>query len=154
VQRRRDRELAEMIGATPDEIRTRAPRSSSAGIPTKDDLESPPPSLKPEPSAARPAFERGDAPAAISTPDFGPLDRQLDAEMDGTDQRFRRNFSAVMVKAVAIWQFDVDRIAEAYAADYDQAIRPHIDEMARWCERVRAARRDASGLRLVNGGAQ
>lgn len=38
AQRRRERELAEMVGATPDELRNRAPRSTTAGIPTKDDL--------------------------------------------------------------------------------------------------------------------
>jgi hypothetical protein len=39
AQRRRERELAEMVGATPDEVRDRAPRSTSTGIPTKVDHE-------------------------------------------------------------------------------------------------------------------
>lgn len=93
-------------------------------------------------------------PEAAPMPDFAPLHRQLDAEMEGTDQRFRRNFSAALAKADDIWQFEVDRIAEAYAGDYEQAIRPFLDEMGRWCDRVRAARRQTSGLRLVNGGTQ
>jgi hypothetical protein len=84
-------------------------------------------------------------------PDFTPLDRQLDAEMEGTAQRFRNNFSTIVCRADDLWQFDVDRIAEVYAADFDQAVRPFLDEMTRWCDRVRSARRDASGLRLVNG---
>jgi hypothetical protein len=39
AQRRRDYELAEMVGATPDEIRNRASRSTSTGIPAKVDVE-------------------------------------------------------------------------------------------------------------------
>lgn len=87
-------------------------------------------------------------------PNFADLDDQLNAEMEGTDQRFRRNFSSALVKAVAIWQFDIDRIAQAYATDYEQAIRPHLDEMERWCARVREARRQATALRVVPGGAR
>lgn len=102
----------------------------------------------------RPATQSKPETPATPTSDFTPLDRQLDAEMEGTDQRFRRNFSAALAKSDDIWQFDVDRIAEAYAGDYEQAIRPFLDEMGRWCDRVRAARRQASGLRLVNGGTQ
>lgn len=38
AMRRRDYELAEMVGATPDELRDRTDRSSSTGIPVKDDV--------------------------------------------------------------------------------------------------------------------
>lgn len=114
-----------------------------------------------KPRAVEPSQPKPEIPAAdlVDKPeppasDFGPLDRQLDAEMEGTDQRFRRNFSAALAKADDIWQFEVDRIAQAYAGDYEQAIRPFLDEMARWCDRVRNARRQASGLRVVNGGAR
>lgn len=110
----------------------------------------------PEQSPAQtPAMEdSADVPTHTDAPYFADLDAQLDAEMEGTDQRFRRNFSSAIVKAVAIWQFDVDRIAQAYAGDFDREILPHLDEMERWCNRVRAARKNASGLRLVNGGAR
>lgn len=87
-------------------------------------------------------------------PDFSDLDRQLDAQMEGTDQRFRRNFSAALVKAIAIWQFDEGRIAQAYAADFDQEIVPTLEQMEQWCTRVRAARHGKSGLRVVKGGAK
>jgi hypothetical protein len=100
----------------------------------------------------RPATQPNPIPKdETSVPDFTPLDRQLDAEMEGTAQRFRNNFSTIVCRADDLWQFDVDRIAEVYAVDFDQAVRPFLDEMTRWCDRVRSARRDASGLRLVNG---
>lgn len=102
----------------------------------------------PSQSKPEPKDEPKDEP---SVPDFTPLDRQLDAQMEGTTQRFRNNFSTIVCRADDLWQFDVDRIAEVYASDFDQAVRPFLDEMTRWCDRVRAARRDASGLRLVNG---
>lgn len=43
AQRRREYELAEMVGATPDEIRDRSERSTSVGIPAKVDLPAPDP---------------------------------------------------------------------------------------------------------------
>lgn len=49
--RRRERELAEFVGATHDEIRNRSPRSSLVGIPTKDDL-------PPDPLASIPEAQR------------------------------------------------------------------------------------------------
>lgn len=115
--------------------------------------EGPAPAADSDPTS--PAMEdSADVPTTTEAPDYADLDAQLDAEMEGTDQRFRRNFSSAVVKAVAIWQFDVTRIAQAYAADFDREILPHLDEMERWCARVRAARKSASGLRLVKGDAR
>lgn len=101
-----------------------------------------------EPAAGHPP-----APAA-STPDGPPSDAdlhaELDAEMAGTAVRFRAQFSAAVARADDVWQFDVDRIAEVYAADFDQELAPFIGEMRAWCDRVeRTHRRLNSGLRVV-----
>lgn len=94
----------------------------------------------------------GDPPAGEGVADHAALDASLDAAMEGTASRFRRNFSSAIAKADDVWQFDVDRIAEVYAADYDRAIRPFLEEMTAWCERVaQAAKRQRSGLRIVGG---
>lgn len=79
------------------------------------------------------------------------LDAQLDAAMEGTPQRFRRNFSAAVARSDDVWQFDPERIAEVYAGDFSQAVRPFLEEMTRWCEAVAAAHRRKSGLRVVGG---
>jgi hypothetical protein len=81
------------------------------------------------------------------------LDDELDAEMEGTVTRFRKNFSAVLARSDDIWQFEPERVAEVYAVEFDHAIRPFLQEMNRWCEQVAAAhRRQSSGLRVVTGG--
>lgn len=83
------------------------------------------------------------------------MDAQLDAEMEGTATRFRRNFSTVLARSDDVWQFDPERVAEVYAAEFDQAIRPFLQEMNRWCEQVSTAhRRRSSGLRVVSGGSR
>lgn len=80
-------------------------------------------------------------------------DAELDAVMAETVTRFRANFASAIAKADDVWQFDVDRLVEVYAADYDRAIRPFLQEMTVWCQRVEAAHRRAhSGLRVVGGG--
>lgn len=82
-------------------------------------------------------------------------DAELDAQMAETAARFRRNFSAALARADDVWQFDVDRIAELYSADFDRDLRPWLEEMERWCERVTdSIRRHRSGLRVVQGGAR
>jgi hypothetical protein len=50
AQRRREGELAQLVGATADEIRNRSPRSTSTGIPTRVDLERPQPPVDPLPA--------------------------------------------------------------------------------------------------------
>jgi hypothetical protein len=78
------------------------------------------------------------------------LDAELDAEMEGTDVRFRRNFGSAMAKADDLWQFDIDRIADLYAATYDTDIRPWVQQMATWCEQVeRACKQRRNGLRAI-----
>jgi hypothetical protein len=80
-------------------------------------------------------------------------DDELDNAMDGTATRFRRNFSGALASSTALWNFDPERIAEVYGADFDHSVRAVLDQMAAWTEKVYAARRrSASGLRLVSGG--
>jgi hypothetical protein len=73
--------------------------------------------------------------------------------MEETAARFRRNFSAALARADDVWQFDVDRIAELYAASFERDLSPWLTEMERWCQRVNESiRRHRSGLRVVQGG--
>jgi hypothetical protein len=74
---------------------------------------------------------------------------ELDAEMSGTAVRFRRNFSAALARADDVWQFDIDRIAELYAADFDRDLGPWLTEMEQWCQHVSDVVRRKSGLRAV-----
>lgn len=110
----------------------------------------------------RPSAGEAESAAAFPLPPTQPdphaeddarRDAELAAELAGTAARFRANFSTTVARADDLWQFDVDRIVEVYATDYDRAVRPFLDEMTRWIERVeQARRRQTSGLRLVNGG--
>jgi len=78
---------------------------------------------------------------------------ELDAQMEETAARFRRNFSAALARADDVWQFDVDRIAELYAASFERDLSPWLTEMERWCQRVNESiRHHRSGLRVVQGG--
>lgn len=80
-------------------------------------------------------------------------DEELDSVMADTATRFRRNFSSALAGSTALWNFEPDRIAEVYGADFDHSVRAVLDQMAAWTEKVYAARRrTASGLRLVAGG--
>lgn len=80
-------------------------------------------------------------------------DQELEAEQEGTDTRFRLNFARAMARADDVWQFDRDRIGQVYAADFETALRPWLDEMNSWCFRVTGAvNKHRSGLRIVEGG--
>lgn len=90
------------------------------------------------------------APASAPAPSDADLHAELDAEMAGTAVRFRAQFSAAVAKADDVWQFDVERVAEVYAGDFDREIGPFLAEMRAWCDRVeRTHRRLNSGLRVV-----
>lgn len=105
-----------------------------------------PPQVPESPVADAPLFE--DEEAADRR-----RDDELDNAMDGTATRFRRNFSGALANSTALWNFDPERIAEVYGADFDHSVRAVLDQMAAWTEKVYAARRrSASGLRLVSGG--
>lgn len=102
-------------------------------------------------------FQRATPPTTAETVDHSEGDARRDAELDAlmedTAVRFRRNFGHCLAQADDLWQFDPDRIADVYASDFDRAIRPFLEEMTGWCERVTAAyRRSRTGLRVVNGG--
>lgn len=93
-----------------------------------------------------------EAEAALAEAD-ARREAELDAEMNETAARFRRNFSAALARADDVWQFDVERIAELYSADFERDLRPWLAEMERWCQRVSdTVRRSRSGLRVVQGG--
>jgi hypothetical protein len=106
----------------------------------------------------RPASRPASTPPPIRTPhphaeEDARRDQELEAEMEGTDTRFRLNFARAMARADDVWQFDLDRIGELYAADFDTALRPWLEEMTSWCEHVTgAARQHRNGLRIVEGG--
>lgn len=112
-----------------------------------------PPAPTPPADATSPAPAGGTPTAETDDEADARRDAQLDAELADTAVRFRRNFSAALAAATKLWSFDVDRIAEVYATDWDAAMgRGFIDEMRRWCDRVEAARRDRTRLRIVDGG--
>lgn len=114
----------------------------------------PAPTPPPRPSAP-PAEPMFDDPEIVDAEivDDARREAELEAAMEGTDTRFRRNFSAALTRSDDVWQFDVDRIAELYAADFEQDLRPWLEEMTRWADRVtQACRRRRTGLRVVSGG--
>jgi hypothetical protein len=154
AQRRTQRELADLIGAERSSL---ANRNGSRSAPREEspqaDLE--PPADPIPPVIAEKIEERIKERAAPEPePDYSKLDAELDAAMENTAVRFRRNWSAAVVKACQIWSFDVDRLAEVYAADFDADIeRGFLAEMERFIDRVREAnRRHTSGLRVIKGG--
>lgn len=108
----------------------------------------------PIPPAIAEQIEQRIAERAAPEPDYSKLDAELDAAMEDTAVRFRRNWSAVVVKACQLWTFDVDRLAEVYATTFDADIeRGFLAEMERFIDRVREAnRRHTSGLRIIKGG--
>lgn len=138
--------------ASPEKVTGSDGRQHPAARPKPKPTETPEPAAVPSTAAADSGSTSPEPESAKPEQDFADLDRQLDAEMEGTPTRFRRNFSAVLARADDIWQFEPERVAEVYAADFDQAIRPFLDEMTRWCQRVTAARGGISGLRVVPGG--
>jgi hypothetical protein len=85
--------------------------------------------------------------------DYAKLDAQLDAVMEGTDGRFRRNFAAASVKAGDLTSFDPERIAEVFANNWDRDVGDLIATLTSWCERVIEARNRyrRAGLRIVGG---
>jgi len=139
AQRRTQRELGELVGASEATVgRQVGTRSATASTVATPNLEPAPPAPTPEPQ-----------------PDYSSLDAEMDAEMEGTEVRFRRNFSTAMRRATEVWSFDAERIAEVYAASYDADIeRTFLREMRAFCDRVTEAhrRQQRAGLRVVNGG--
>lgn len=120
----------------------RPSRPASLGTPT-------PPSSVSAPLFPEPDSEVVDAEIV----DDVRREAELDAAMEGTDARFRRNFSAALARADDVWQFDLDRVAELYASDFEQDLRPWLEEMTRWADRVtQACRRNRTNLRVVSGG--
>ena len=82
------------------------------------------------------------------------LDAELDAEMEGTVQRFRRNFATARVRAGEITTYDVDRINEVYAGNWDREVGDLLNALDAWTAKVRESYRgqQRTGLRLVGGG--
>jgi ParB-like chromosome segregation protein Spo0J len=85
---------------------------------------------------------------------YARLDAELDAEMENTEARFRRNFAAAAVKAGEIATFDPNRIAEVFTGNWDRDVGDLLRTLTEWCDRVRDARRAAqrAGLRVVGAG--
>lgn len=81
------------------------------------------------------------------------LAEELDAEMEGTAVRFRRNFAAAAVKAGEITTFDPDRISEVFTGNWDRDVGDLLRALSEWCSRVAEARRcqQRAGLRIVGG---
>lgn len=79
-------------------------------------------------------------------------DEELDAVMENTAARFRRNFDAAMARSDDVWQFQVPRIAEVYANPTDrQALKFWLREMRDWCDRVTEALDKTVQLRRIGG---
>lgn len=158
AQRRTQRELGELVGLHPDTITGRKRHDrSGAEVPPDADLGTPPlaesaqpPRRPPSEATAPQAREPQDEPREDEEAN---LDAQLDAEMANTAARFRSNFSRAIASADDVWQFDLDRIADLYAATFERDLQPFLDEMTAWCGRVASAcKRQRSGLRLISGG--
>lgn len=145
VERTEGKPTAKAIRAV-REKRTQTPGPSDAAVTPPVD-----PGTAPAPAVESPVLADPQEPDR-SAEKFAALDGQLDAEMEGTATRFRRNFSAAVARADDVWSFDAERIAEVYSGDFNNEIRPFLDQMTRWCEQVAAAHRRTSGLRVMNGG--
>ena len=79
-------------------------------------------------------------------------DAELNALIAETDIKFRATFSAAMAKADDVWQFNVPRIAEVYAAPLDrQRVLSWLQEMSAWCDRVSEALTKTTVLRSIGG---
>ena len=79
-------------------------------------------------------------------------DAELNALLAETDIKFRANFSSAMAKADDVWQFNVPRIAEVFAAPSDRArVLSWIREMNAWCDRVSEALTKPTVLRSIGG---
>ena len=93
----------------------------------------------------------GDQHAAEQGAVYARLDAELDAEMESTEARFRRNFAAAAVKAGEITTFDPDRISEVFTGNWDRDVGDLLRTLTDWCDRVGEARRAAqrAGLRVV-----
>ncbi len=93
----------------------------------------------------------GSAPHEISD---AQREAELDALMDGTVQRFRRNYAQAARQAGEITAFDPERIAEVFAGNFTRDVNDLLNRLDGWITEVRAAHRaqQRTGLRLVNGG--
>lgn len=79
-------------------------------------------------------------------------DAELNALLAETDIKFRANFSSAMAKADDVWQFNVPRIAEVFAAPSDrQRVLSWLREMNAWCDRVSEALTKTTVLRSIGG---
>ncbi|GAA2107541.1 hypothetical protein [Streptomyces synnematoformans] len=106
------------------------------------------------PALPEPVNDRGET-AAEEAAAHARLDAELDAVMEGTDTRFRRNYAHAAVKAGEIVHFDPARLAEVFSSNFDRDVGDLINSLSDWCARVSEARRyhQRSGLRVVGGGA-
>jgi transposase-like protein len=102
-----------------------------------------PPTPQPVPASEQEASAQG----AV----YARLDAELDAEMESTEARFRRNFASAAVKAGEITTFDPDRISEVFTGNWDRDVGDLLRTLTEWCDRVGEARRAAqrAGLRVV-----
>lgn len=148
AQRHTQREIGEMFGVTQQAIASRfAPDKNLSPA----DLDETPMPARQDVADAIVA----DIDQRVQVEADARRDGELDAALEGTDVRFRRNFSTAMRRAAEIWSFDADRIAEVYAADFAADIeRTFIREMTAFCDRVTEAhrRRQRAGLRVISGG--
>lgn len=118
----------------------------------------PPPAPDPLPAEIAEQIERrAEAKTAqvAFDPDDARRDAELDAAMEGTEVRFRRNFANAAIKAGELTQFDAERIAEVYGHhNWQRNVGDLLDTLRGWCQAVEQAHRNQqrSGLRVVNGG--
>jgi hypothetical protein len=110
-----------------------------------------------EPTVAEPIATVTNLPTRTApTPadDAARMDAELDAFMEGTDARFRRNFTQAMIQAVQVTTFDTARINDLFGDNWQRNVGDVLNRLEGWVAEVRAdhdARRRA-GLTVVNGG--
>lgn len=86
--------------------------------------------------------------------EYARLDSELDAEMAGTDQRFRSNFATAARRAGEVTTFDAGRLAEVFDGNWDRDVGDLLRILREWCDATESAHRKyrSSGLRVINGG--
>ncbi len=115
--------------------------------------------------APQPTFPRaaGEAPTGAPTPvgagdphadGDARRDAELDAALAGTIQRFRLNFATAKVNARQLLTFDIDRVNDVFAGNWDRDVGDLLNALDAWTAQVREAHkaRQRAGLRLVSGG--
>ena len=116
------------------------------------------PPVRPAPSPVPPRPAAPSLPSEVEIVDAEIVeeDSRRDAELNAllaeTDVKFRATFSSAMAKADDVWQFNVPRIAEVFAAPSDRArVLSWIREMNAWCDRVSEALTKPTVLRSIGG---